>query len=165
VEEVPGGVDMLLSSISLSKMLAKEMSDSYGIEVKESSKLIGKAENGSDMYRMTYLLRMPEYRTGDVVMFEGMAHKLSGISKGTGKLTRLGDFRNLPIRRTQMAELKVHTSKNDLMKATVISKARGEIQILDPITYSTVDIRIPENDNIGDTVNIADIDDTLFYVP
>jgi len=165
VEEVQGGVDMLISTISLAKMLAKEMSDSYGTEVKESSKLIGKADNGTDMYRMTYLLRMPEYRSGDVVIFEGAPYKLSAISKGTGKLTRLGDFRTVPIRRTQMPEMKVHTARSDIMRATVISKSRGEIQILHPVTYATVDIRIPETANIGDTANVVDVDDTIFFVP
>jgi nonsense-mediated mRNA decay protein 3 len=165
VEEVQGGVDMLLSSISTAKALAKELSDTYGAETKESSKLIGKTEDGADMYRMTYLVRMPEYHLNDVVMFEGKAYKLSGIGKGNAKLTGLGDFRVTSIRRSQMASLKVHTPYGELMKATVVSRSKGEIQILHPVNFSTVDVRVPEDAFIGDTADVADIDDALFFVP
>ncbi|MCL2607327.1 MAG: NMD3-related protein [Methanomassiliicoccaceae archaeon] len=165
VEEVQGGVDMLLSSISLARSLAKELSDTYGAETKESSKLVGKTAGGSDMYRMTYLVRMPEYHLNDVVIFEDKVHKLSGITKGGGKLTRLGDFNASTVRRSRMTEMKVHTSYDSLMEATVVSRSAGEIQILHPLNYTTVDVRIPDGAEIGDTVNVADIDGTLFFVP
>jgi nonsense-mediated mRNA decay protein 3 len=51
------------------------------------------------------------------------------------------------------------------MKATVISRSKDEIQILHPMNYSTVDVKVPEDADIDDTVNIVDIDDTIFYVP
>ena len=165
VEEVPGGVDMLLSSISLGKALAKELSDAYGAETKESSKLIGKNDDGSDMYRMTYLVRMPEYHLNDVVMFEDKAYKLSSITKDNAKLTELGNFRVTSIRRSQMPSLKVHTRSEELMKATVVSRSKGEIQILHPRNYSTVDVTVPEDADIGDIADVADVDDVLFYVP
>jgi len=164
-EEVQGGVDLYVSSTSLGRTLAKELSDSYGAETKESSKLIGKTEDGSDMYRMTYLVRMPEYHLNDVVMFEGIAYKLSGIGKGNGKLIRLDDFRETAIRRSQMASLRVHTPYNRTAKATVVSRSKNEAQILHPSNYSTVDIKIPENAEIGETVDTVDIDGTIFFVP
>ena len=165
VEEVQGGVDMLLSSISLGKSLAKELSDTYGAETKESSKLVGKTTDGSDMYRMTYLVRMPEYHLNDVIIFEDRVYKLTGITKGGGKLTRLGDFHISSIRRSQMTDIKVHTPHDRLMEATVVSRSAGEIQILHPVNYSIADVRIPDDAEIGDTVNVADIDGTLFFVP
>ena len=165
VEEVQGGVDMLLSSISLAKTLAKELSDSYGAETKEAPKLIGKNADGTDMYRMTYLVRMPEYRLNDVVIFDEKAYKLSGIGKSNGRLTSLTDFRVSSVRRSQMCDLKVHTPYDKLMRATVVSRSKGEIQVLHPANYSTVDLRIPDDAEIGDTVSVADIDDTIFYVP
>ena len=165
VEEVQGGIDLFLSSISLGKTLAKEISDTYGAETKESAKLIGKADDGTDMYRVTYLVRMPEYHLNDVVIYEGDAYKLSGIGKGNGKLIRLKDNRETAIRRSQMSSLKVHTPHDKLMKATVVSRSKNEIQILHPTNYATIDIRIPVGAPIGETVNIADIDGTIFFVP
>ena len=165
VEEVQGGVDVLLSSISLAKMLAKELSDIYGAGSKESSKLVGKTPDGSDMYRMTYLVRMPEYHLNDIVLFEGRPYKLSVIGKGGAKIMRLGNFNITPIREAQMRSLKVHTKYDDIMKATVVSRSGKEIQVLHPISYSTVDLRIPEKADIGDVVDVAEVDDVLFFVP
>ena len=165
VEEVPGGVDMLLSSISLGKALAKELADMYGAETKEAAKLIGKTNDGNDMYRLTYLVRMPEYHLGDVVTHNGMPYKLSGVSKGNGKLISLMNFRETSIRSSDMHSLKVHTKKSDLKKATVVSRSKGEIQILHPLNYSTIDIKVPSDADIGETVDVADVDDVIFYVP
>ncbi|MCL2143602.1 MAG: NMD3-related protein [Methanomassiliicoccaceae archaeon] len=165
VEEVHGGVDMYVSSTSLGKMLAKELSDTYGAETKESSKLVGKTEDGSDMYRMTYLVRMPEYHLNDIVVFEDDVYKLSGIGKGSGKLIRLRDLREMPVRRAQMSSLKVHTPHDKIMRATVVSTSRDEMQVLHPVNYSTVDIKVPANTEANETVDVADVDGTLFFVP
>jgi nonsense-mediated mRNA decay protein 3 len=165
VEEVQGGVDMLLSSISLAKMLAKELSDNYCADTKESSKLIGKAQDGTDMHRVTFLVRMPEYHLNDVVIFNKRPYKLSAVGRGGGKIMRLGNFNITPIRKAEMQTLKVHTKQSDIMKATVVSRSKREIQVLHPINYSTVDLRIPDGAKIGDTVNVAEVDDVLFFVP
>lgn len=165
VEEVQGGVDMLLSSISLAKALAKELSDAYHAETKEAAKLIGKTDDGSDMYRMTYLVRMPEYHVNDVVMFEDRPYKLAGMGKGNGRLIGLTDFRITSIRRAQMADLKVHTRYDGISKATVVSRSKNEIQVLHPSNYSVADLRVPEDAVIGDTADVVEIDDTLFFVP
>ncbi|MCL2785701.1 MAG: NMD3-related protein [Methanomassiliicoccaceae archaeon] len=165
VEEVRGGVDILLSSISLAKALAKELADNYCAEAKESSKLVGKAPDGSDMYRMTYLVRMPEYHLNDVVIFNNKPYKLSVVGRNGGKIIRLGNFGMTPLRRTDMQSLKVHTKHNDIMKATVVSVSKREIQVLHPVNYSTVDIRIPDGARIGETADVVEVDDVLFFVP
>jgi len=165
VEEVQGGVDLYVSSTSLGRTLAKELSDAYGAETKESSKLIGKTEDGNDMYRMTYLVRMPEYHVNDVVIFEGEAYKLAGIGKGNGKLIKLSDLRESSIRRSQMSSLRVHTRFSEIIKATVVSRSENEIQILHPYNYSTVDVKIPKGAEIKDTADVAVIDGIVFFVP
>ncbi|MFA5452947.1 MAG: 60S ribosomal export protein NMD3, partial [Candidatus Methanomethylophilaceae archaeon] len=65
VVEVVGGVDIYISSISLGRALTKEISDSYGAESKESFSQGGVSSDGQDINRLTYLIRFPEYHTGD----------------------------------------------------------------------------------------------------
>jgi nonsense-mediated mRNA decay protein 3 len=117
------------------------------------------------MYRMTYLVRMPEYHLNDIVIFEDEAYRLSGIGKGSGKLIRLRDMREMTIRRSQMPSLRVHTPGDRMLRATVVSRSKGEAQVLHPTNYSTVDIKVPADAEIGDTVNVAEVDGTVFYVP
>jgi len=165
VVEVSGGVDILLSSISAGRTIARDLADSYGGEYKESSKLVGKTEDGGDMHRLTYLVRLPEYRVGDVICFGGEMYKLNWVGKNGAKVTRLRDFRDTTVRRADMDSVRTVLTEKDLKDATVISRSAGEVQILHPGNYSTVDLRVPDGAVIGDTVRVAVIDGELFYVP
>ena len=165
VEEVAGGVDILLSSISAGRTLARNLSDSYGGEYKESSKLVGMTDDGREMYRLTYLMRLPEYSVGDIVKSNNVLYKLTWIGKNGGKMIDLRNFRETAIRKSDLASVRVETKKNDLKEAMVISTSENEIQILHPTNFSTIDLRIPVNAEIGETVRIAMTDEEIFFIP
>ena len=164
VEEVSGGIDLLLSSISLGKGLARDIEDSYGGEFKESSKLVGKTSDGQDMYRLTYLVRLPEYGVGDVVSFNERVYKLTWLGKNGGKLLDLENFRETTIRKNDLKSMKVSAKPKDLKEATVVHVQGDEIQILDPRNYSTVDLRVPENFEAGETVTVAVVEDIIYLM-
>lgn len=165
VEQVPGGIDVYLSSIALGKALCKELSDSFCAESKEAAKLVGQTDDGQDMYRVTYLVRLPEYNVGDVVIFDDEYYKMLRMSSVGGKALYIKDFRERSIRRPDMVHVRVFCKASDLAEATVISRSVGEIQVLSPRDYSTVDLRVPEDSEIGDTVKVVDIDETYYFVP
>ena len=165
VVEVSGGVDILLSSISAGRTIARDLADSYGGEYKESSKLVGKTEDGGDMHRLTYLVRLPEYHVGDIVRLDGEIYKLNWVGRNGGKVTRLRDFRESAVRRADMDSLRTLLTEKDLKDATVISRSAGEVQVLHPGNYSAADLRVPDARAIGETVKVAVIDGELFYVP
>lgn len=165
MELVPGGVDVYLSSIALGKSLAKELSEAFCAETKESPKLVGQTTDGQDMYRLTYLVRLPDYRQGDVVTFEGRYYKLLRANGNGGRIRSLTDFRERSVRRSDMTEIKLYEKASDLKDATVVSRSGSEVQVLDPSTYLTVDLRIPDDAEIGDTVKVVPVDDALYMVP
>lgn len=165
MEIVTGGVDVYLSSMSLGKSLTRELADRYCAETKESPKLVGQTTDGQDMYRITYLVRLPEYHAGDVVQFQGHWCKLTRVSSGGGRVRDLMDFRERAVRRADMTEIKLFETSADLKDATVISRSGSEIQVLDPDNYSTVDVRVPDDAEIGDSVKVVRIDDVLYMVP
>ncbi len=165
MELVTGGVDVYLSSMSLGKSLARELSDHYCAETKESPKLVGQTTDGQDMYRLTYLVRLPEYHVGDVVLSEGRYCKLTRVSGSGGRVMDLINFRERSVRRADMPDLKLFEKASDLKEATVINRAGNEIQVLHPDNYSTVDLRVPEGYDAGETVSVVTIDDVLYVVP
>jgi nonsense-mediated mRNA decay protein 3 len=165
VTEVAGGIDILLSSISMGRTLARDLADSYGGEYKESSKLVGMTEEGNEMHRLTYLVRLPEYNVGDIIRSGGELCRLNWVGKNGGKVTRLRDFREMTVRRSDMDSVRTVLTEKDLKEATVVSRSAGEIQVVHPANYSTVDIRVPADAEIGETVKVAYIDDDLLYVP
>lgn len=164
-EQVPGGIDLYLSSIQLGKSMAKTLADMYSAETKEAAKLVGRAEDGQDMYRVTYLVRLPEYHVGDTVSLDGRYMYLSRVSGGGGKVVDLMNFQERSVRYSDMCRLKVHQKAADMPSATVVSSTGTEIQVLHPTNYSTIDLKIPEGAEIGDAVTVTDIDGVLYYVP
>ncbi len=165
MEIVAGGVDVYLSSISLGKSLMKELGEAYCAETKESPKLVGQTADGQDMYRLTYLVRLPEYHAGDVVISGGRYCKLLRISSYGGRALDLFDFRERAVRKADLPSLKLYEKAGNLKDATVISRSAGEIQILHPDTYSSVDLKVPEGYEAPETVSVVSIDDVLYLVP
>jgi nonsense-mediated mRNA decay protein 3 len=164
-EEVAGGIDIYLSSISLGKTAAKDLADTYCAETKEAFKLIGLAEDGRKLFRINYLVRLPDFHVGDVVIFEGRYFKLVRVSNNGAKVIDILNHRERSVKRTDMPSFKVHERSEDLRDAVVVTKGKGEIQILHPSNYSTLEISIPEDAEIGESVKVVDIDDVLYYVP
>ena len=165
MEIVKGGVDVYLSSMSLGKSLARELSDIYCAETNESPKLVGQTSDGQDMYRITYLVRLPAYHVGDVVIHDGRYCKLLRVSGSGGRVLDLMNFRESAVRKADMPDLKVHEAAGELREAAVISIGDGEIQVMHPDNYSTVDLRVPEGYEAGEAVKVTAIDDVLYLVP
>lgn len=165
VTEVTGGVDILLSSISLGRTLARNLESSYGADFKESSKLVGKTSDGQDMYRLTYLIRLPDYHVNDVIRFNDLPYKLASISKNGAKILSLIDFREMTVKRGDIRSIKLFEERKNMKEAMVISHSGNEIQVMDPSNYSTVDLKVPEGQHIGETVNVVNVDEVMYYVP
>ncbi|MCQ2069768.1 MAG: hypothetical protein MJZ68_01380 [archaeon] len=165
MEIVPGGVDVYLSLIALGRELTKALGDQYCAETDESSKLVGQTRDGIDMYRVSYLVRLPDFHIGDVVRYGKKYYRLTRVSSTGGKLKSLNNFSEMPIRRVNMPDMKVHTRSDEMEIADVISISDGEIQIMDPNNYNTVDLLVPKGAEIGETVRIVRIDGVIYYVP
>ena len=164
VQEIHGGLDFYMSSMSLSKSIARELANEFGAEVKESSTLVGKKE-GEDMYRLTHLVRLPPYKLGDVVEHHGRPHQLMQINKQGGKLLALNDFRITSLRPNELHSLKVLGGEDDIREAVVVARYEGEIQVLDPSNYRTVTLRVPEMHPATETVKVFDHEGELLLVP
>ncbi len=165
IQKAVGGVNFYLSSTSMGKALTRELADIYGADVKESASLVGQTSDGQDMYRVTFLVRLPAYHVGDVIQYNGKPYKLTAINKTGGRLTDLATFRDIPVRKNELSEVKILFKEKDISDATVVSTSPKEIQILHPGNYSTVDIRIPENTDVGETVKVIEVEDELLFVP
>lgn len=61
-----GGIDIYFGSRNIGMKVSRMISREFGGEIKESKKLHTRMD-GRDIYRFTYLVRLPEYRCGDIV--------------------------------------------------------------------------------------------------
>ena len=164
VQEVRGGVDILLSSMSLAKGLAKDLTDAYGAETKESESLVGMTADGIDMYRLTYLVRLPAYHVGDVVEHRSRPYLIKSLNKTGGRLIDLIDFRDTTVRKNELQAMHILAKYTDRQEAVVLTNSGNEIQVMHPSNYSTVDMKVPKDAEIGETVQTVQVEEVLYYV-
>jgi nonsense-mediated mRNA decay protein 3 len=63
VEEVKGGIDMYLSSNQLGQGIARDLAERRGAQYSAANELFGQ-KDGREIYRMTFLVRLPSYWPG-----------------------------------------------------------------------------------------------------
>ena len=61
--------------------------------------------------------------------------------------------------------MKILAKVSDRKEAVVLSSSGDEIQVMHPTNYSTVDLRVPQGAEIGETVQVVQIEEVLYYLP
>jgi len=154
VTETHGGYDLYISTIALGKALARDLIAIYGAEYKESSTLQGQ-KDGHDIYRVTYLVRLPPYRARDIVQYEGKLWLVLSTGPQSAKLRSLRHGHNLVVPNADLREVKVAGTKADLVEAVVLTEGTRELQLLHPTTYQPVEVRRPQGFELqGQTVKV-----------
>ena len=59
IEDVRGGADVYLSSNTVARSIARELADEMRGTLGSSAKLFGREKTGKDLYRVTYVVRIP----------------------------------------------------------------------------------------------------------
>ena len=77
----PNGIDLYVTSQKFIRLLGKKLKDSFGGELKISSKLHTRNKQGKDLYRVNVLFKPSKYRKGDLVSVRGDKVRLIRIGK------------------------------------------------------------------------------------
>jgi len=166
-KEIHGGLDFYLSDRRVTRNLSYDIADLFGGDVKESSELAGR-EDGQDVYRMTYSVRLPPYEKGDFVEFEDKIYRIKKTKGGSGPLLvhDLKENRDTTLAKKKMTDAEVYGGDELVEKAVVVSEKEEEIQVIDPETYKTKTLLKPEGFVEGkDEVCVVRIKSRLYLVP
>lgn len=79
--EFSDGIDLYLTSQKYIRLIGKKLKDSFGGEMKISSKLHTRNKQGKDLYRINVLFRLHKFRAGDVANVRGDKVKLIRIGE------------------------------------------------------------------------------------
>ena len=77
----PNGLDLYITSQKFIRILGKKLKDSFGGELKVSSKLHTRSKQGKDLYRVNVFFKLAKYKKGDVVSVRGDDVRLISIGK------------------------------------------------------------------------------------
>lgn len=164
IETMHGGLDFYVGSNSLGKIISKKLQLEFGAELKESQKLMGR-KDGKDIYRMTYSVRVSDFRIGEFVELEGRVMKVLKLSPNRAILYVLDSGENISLGFEDIKSAKLLGGNEIVKDMVVVSKTESEIQVLDPDTLKTVDVLLPEGFGIaGEQVKVVKCDLGYFLV-
>lgn len=75
------GVDLYITSQKFIQILGKKLKESFGGELKISSKLHTRNRQGKDLYRVNVMFKTSKYKKGDVISVRGDEVKLVKLGK------------------------------------------------------------------------------------
>ncbi|NLX47029.1 MAG: hypothetical protein GXY70_02485 [Euryarchaeota archaeon] len=160
-----GGVDVVLSSSAVGKNIAHELADQYAAEVKETAKLVTQKQ-GKDLYRVTFLVRLPAYRFGDIVRHDGKLHLVGALRANSTKITNLKTSQSLMVSNSDMTSAKVVGRREDILDAVVVAETDREVQVMHPASFKVFDLRKPPKfQRKGDTVKVFQLDEEFYLLP
>lgn len=164
VASTHGGFDLCVSTIALGKALSRDLVSAYGAEFKESSSLQGQ-KDGRNIYRVTYLVRLPPYRVRDIVLIHHRLYMVHSTGPVSAKVRDLKSNELVVVPTVDLREVKVVGTKRDVLDAVVLTETDREFQVLHPITYHTVELRRPRGFvRKGETVKVFPYEGELYFI-
>ncbi|MGB9964413.1 60S ribosomal export protein NMD3 [Halobacterium hubeiense] len=149
VSEAESGIDLKLSTNKIGLKLANKLVEEFGGGFEDHEKLVTEDEDGNEVYRVTYAVRLPEFTPGDVidladddggpVLVRSVHGNLKGVRVTTGEPYEASyEDGDAPDAR-KLGEL------GDATDATVVTvEDDNAVQILDPETYESKTVPCPD---------------------
>jgi len=165
--EVDGGLDFQLGKLLRGKAIVRTLARELGGRVTESSKLAGNRE-GRELYRVTFLLRLPALRGGDFVGLDGRILLVTHVGPQGTSATDLSSGRpeTLDPRAEERAR---RLGGSELVEVAVVLDARmPELTLMDPVGYRPVTVIAPEwfwSRPRPENVRILKAGEEVFLVP
>ncbi|PTD93531.1 hypothetical protein C9439_07190 [archaeon SCG-AAA382B04] len=143
VEKADGGLDISVGTSKLGKRLSRKITKRFGGSFSQSASLIG-MEDGQEVYRVNYSVRLPPFRVGDVVEIDD---NLIGITE-VGDIIRgidveSGDTYKRNWKYIKDLDMEKIGERDDLEKGTISLVSNNEVQVVEPWGYENVTLKKP----------------------
>ena len=142
-EQIDGGLDFQLGKLMRGKTMVRALAQLLGGKVSDSSKIVGNKE-GRELFRVTFLLRLPGFRAGDFIKLDGRTllvthvgpQGISATELARGKVEKLDEKAGDNAKRIGGGEL--------VEVAVVLDARMPEVTILDPVSYKPFNVVAPD---------------------
>ncbi|WP_254766372.1 60S ribosomal export protein NMD3 [Salinilacihabitans rarus] len=158
--EVDDGLDVKVSTNKIGKKIANKMVEEYGGTVTDSETLVTEDEDGNEVYRVTYAVRLPPYTPGDVIDLADddggpvLVRSAHGNLKGTRLTT--GERYEASYEEGASPDARKLGEHEDAVETTVVAVEDDHaVQVLDPETYQAKTVARPDYFDPGaETVSV-----------
>jgi nonsense-mediated mRNA decay protein 3 len=165
VAEKREGLDFFLSEKGAALSIAKKIQEQFGGDFKQSASSAG-MKDSRQIYRMTYLIRLPAYRKGDFFSFDKSFFSIVSLHTNKVRVLELSTWIEKVIDGKDIQPSRIYGGKELIKEMIVVSQSKNEIQLMDSKTYTTVELRKPKTLSVDTTmVKTVKLDGSLFLVP
>jgi len=165
-EKVKGGIDVYVSSYKLARKIIRRLHEEYGGEIKETTSLHTRKE-GKDVYRFTYLYRVPEFYRGSILV--DASGRVFAVKKVFRKSLDLIDLVYGNERKEYIEDVKrnykvIHAKPYEAQILYFVSE--NEVSILDPHTFEEHVVKLLEPIDKGESkLKIVKIENNVYHYP
>ncbi|MDK2892849.1 60S ribosomal export protein NMD3 [Methanohalophilus sp.] len=135
------GSDFYIGSTHATRNICKAIISEMGGSFTESPTLFG-MKDGKNIYRVTFSLRLPQYKKGDVIDLNGRNIQIK-ISEKMVKGIDLTTGDRVLMKHDEISDAKYLGNEKDAVKAVLVALENDTAMILDPKTYQTITIKKP----------------------
>lgn len=163
IEETRDGMDITVGSQHIGHEIALAICRRLGGRVTTHPKLIGE-KAGRQIYRVTYLVRLPRFSRGDVVQIKGRYGEVIQVDQQSIRYT---DLLSGTVRSIRLEEVnRVIGNSRDARQTLVAFRDGDIIGVIEPDTGITREIPVGKRSEIGpgETVQVLKDGNTLILV-
>lgn len=163
VVERDAGIDFRLSTPRLSDQVARAIRTELGGDIDTSRTLVTTDGDGQDVYRVTFSIRLPRHRPGDVIELEAGA----GLVEAAGEMLTIRDLTTGErLKREPTAVDPPVTTAAEAKEATVVAPLdENAVQLIHPTTNEAVTVaQYPGVELTGDTVPVIEVNGRLYLL-
>jgi len=170
INEVEGGLDIRLSTTRLGQQVARQIVTELGGSFTDHETLVTEDSDGNEVYRVTYAVRLPPYRPGEIVDpgdGDGPVLVESAHETMTGTRLKTGETYTTPFEDGEAPTADRVGWEEDAQETTLVAiEDEHAVQVLDPDSYETKSVpRPPAVDADRETVRVIRGDGDLYIVP
>ncbi|WP_158058342.1 60S ribosomal export protein NMD3 [Halorussus halophilus] len=170
-KETDDGIDIKVSTSNIGKKIAAKMVEEFGGSYSDSETLVTEDEDGNEVYRVTYAVRLPPYAPGEIIDLRDddggpvLVKSVRGNLKGRRLTT--GEQYEATYEEGDAPDARRLGFVDEAEETTVVTvEDEHAVQVLDPETYRSKTIARPEYmDADADTVPVFKSRAGLHVVP
>ncbi|MFC4540953.1 60S ribosomal export protein NMD3 [Halosolutus amylolyticus] len=147
--EVDDGLNIKVSTNKIGKKIANKMVEEFGGTVNDAETLVTEDEDGNEVYRVTFAVRLPPYTPGDVIDLADdesgpvLVRSAHGNLKGT-RVTTGGRY-EADYEEGAAPDARKLGERKDAVETTVVTvEDEHAVQVLDPETYQAETVSRPD---------------------
>jgi nonsense-mediated mRNA decay protein 3 len=159
------GLDFYISEKGPSLIIAKKIQEQYGGTIKQSSKNIG-MKDGKQIYRMTYLIRLPSLKKGDFIKHNNSFFNIVSVHGNKVKMTDLANWKETTVDLKTIQKVNKIDGEELVKEMILVSQTIDELQFMDPDTYKIQTIKKPKQITLKtEKINILRTEKQIFLIP